>query len=364
LSLDVRPFTPALAASWDAVAADSDDAWFWQTRRWIDWIVERSGDDVIADASFVVTQDADMTAICPLVVERGPDGPQFAFNGNPIAAPAIRNGIGRAGRQEVFALYAETCAAIAATYDVRYGAVKVPALCRAFLGAPLPFAHPLRRFGYFDVSWLTQIIDLADDDEQLWAGLRKGHKADVKRARRQLDARAWRGAELPAGTFAAYREMHARDAGRVIRSTRTFDIMERWVREGHAALVEAFTPDGRPAAFALLLLNKDGAFYGSGCREPELASLPASHLVQWTAMTWLKAQGFRYYDLGLQQFGPQAYEVPSPKDVAIAGFKRGFGGETVPLPTAERFYSAELLEETFARRARAAAAALPQGVPS
>ncbi len=364
MTIEARPFTPALATAWEAIAADSDDAWFWQTRRWIDWIVERSGDDVVTEASFLVALENEPVAICPLVVERGPDGPRFAFNGNPVASPAIRNDVGRAGRQEILAFYADTCAAIAATYDVRYGAVKVPSLCRAYLGAGLPFAHPLLRFGYFDLPWLTQIVDLAASEDALWARVRKGHKADVKRARRDLTARVWHGPEMPAATFAAYRQMHARDAGRAVRSTRTFDLMEGWVRARHAALVEASTHDGRPAAFALLLLNKDGAFYASGCREPELATLPASHLVQWSAITWLKAQAFRYYDIGLQQFGPQSFEVPSAKDVAIAAFKRGFGGETVPLPTAERFYSAELLEETFARRGRAAAAALPLVVPS
>ena len=360
--MDARSFSPELSGVWDVIAVDSDEAWFWQTRRWIDWIIERSGDDVVADASFVVMQGSEAVAICPLLIERGPDGPRFAFNGGPVAAPAIRNAIGRAGRQEILEFYVDTCANVAATHDVRYGAVKVPSLCRAYLGSVAPFVHPLRRFGYFDLPYLTQVLDLSVDEDALWSRVRKGHKADIKTARRDLTARVWHRDGLTAQTFAAYRETHARDAGRVTRSMRTFDLMEGWVRDGHAALVEAVTLDGRAAAFALLLLDKDGAYYGSGCKEPDLATLPSSHLVQWTAITWLKAQGVRYYDIGLQQFGPQWFEVPSAKDVSIAAFKRGFGGETVPLPTVERFYSADLLEETFARRARAAAASLPMAV--
>jgi hypothetical protein len=362
--MEARPFATELGPLWDAIARDSADAWLWQTRRWIDWIIERSGDDVVTDASFLVMQGVEAVAICPLLVERGPDGHRFAFNGGPIAAPAIRNGIGRAGRQEILEFYVDTCANVAASHDVRYGSVKVPSLCAAYLGSATPFVHPLRRFGYFELPYLTQVLDLSAAVDALWSRVRKGHKADIKTARRDLTARVWFRDELTPETFAAYREMHARDAGRVTRSMRTFDLMEAWVRDGHAALVEADTLDGRAAAFALLLLDKDGAYYGSGCKEPALAMLPSSHLVQWTAIAWLKEQGVRYYDIGLQQFGPQSFEVPSAKDVSIAAFKRGFGGETIPLPTVERFYSVELLEETFARRARAAAASLPLAVTS
>ena len=161
----------------------------------------------------------------------------------------------------------------------------------------------------------------------------------------------WDRATLPPGKFAEYQALHAKDAGRVTRTQRTFDLMEAWVQDGMAALVEA-DEGGRAVAFALLMIYKNGAYYGSGCKDPDLGPVAASHLVQWTAITWLKAHGIAWYDVGLQQFGPQWFDLPSDKNVSISAFKRGFGGDTMPLVTAECFYSSDLLEETFARRVR------------
>ena len=363
--MEALDLTPDAYARWDAIAGDSDEAWFWQTTHWIDWICERAGADLIANRSFFIVQGPELVAIAPLVVERGAEGPRFAFAGGPLAAPAIKRAVGVAGRREIREFYARTLAERAREDDVTSTSIRVPALSEGCVASPGPYVNPFLRVGYFDLPYLTQIIDLQPDEAALWSAIRKGHKADIKSARRRFGATVWYRDDLPAGRFGDYQALHVKDAGRVTRSQKTFDMMEAWVRDGHAALVDVHD-GGRPVAFALLILYKDGGMYASACKDPDIGSLPASHLVQWTAITWLKARGFRWYDVGLQQFGRQWYEVPSEKDLTIAQFKRGFGGRTVPLPTAEVFFTAEAMERTFARRVRAYTAALasPIGVES
>jgi hypothetical protein len=213
-------------------------------------------------------------------------------------------------------------------------------------------ANPLARFSFFDLPALTQILDLRVDQSILWSGIRKGHKADIKRAQRKCDVQVWDRGTITPAKFSEYQALHQKDAGCMTRSQATFDMMHDWIRRGLAVLIEAEHGD-QAVAFALLLLYKEGAYYGSGCKDPDHAELPASHLVQWEAIQWLKAHGYQFYDIGVQQFGPQWYEVPTPKEIAIAHFKRGFGGHTLPLVTGEFFYSAELLEKTFERRIQA-----------
>jgi lipid II:glycine glycyltransferase (peptidoglycan interpeptide bridge formation enzyme) len=127
--------------------------------------------------------------------------------------------------------------------------------------------------------------------------------------------------------------------------------MQEWVQRGHAVLVEA-RHAGQPAAFALIIVFGAGAYYGSACKDPDLADIPASHLIQWETIRWLKAQRFEWYDLGPQQFSPQWFDPGDPKQVSISLFKRGFGGLTIPLVTAEFFYSKPLLEQAVERRWR------------
>ena len=107
----------------------------------------------------------------------------------------------------------------------------------------------------------------------------------------------------------------------------------------------------------MLICYKTGAFYASGCRDPERPDVPGSHLLQWEVIRWLKANGFTLYDVGLQFAGPQWFNVPSAKEESIAIFKRGFGGLTVPLVTAERFYDHATLARMFSARVRALAEA-------
>ena len=145
-----------------------------------------------------------------------------------------------------------------------------------------------------------------------------------------------------------YRLLHQKDAGRATRSKRSFDLMHEWIRSRHGALCEA-RREGGAVAFMLLVLYETGAFYGSACRDPD-SEVTAPHLLQWKSILWLKKQGFDYYDLGLQTFGPQWFDIPSEKEIGISKYKRGFGGVTVPLHVAEYFYSKDVRDQWLGQR--------------
>jgi lipid II:glycine glycyltransferase (peptidoglycan interpeptide bridge formation enzyme) len=122
-----------------------------------------------------------------------------------------------------------------------------------------------------------------------------------------------------------------------------------WIRAGYAVLAEA-TREGQSIAFALVIVFKDGAFYGSGCKDPDTTELNASHMLQWKAILWLKELGLSYYETGAQHFGAQWFHVASEKEIGIAKYKRGFGGITIPVYSGEIFYQAAALQKTLATR--------------
>ncbi len=336
---------------WDLFAAESDDAWFYQTTDWMEWAEEWNQKNFLSNLSFSIVCGAQKVAICPLMVEQGAQGRQFSFVGEPIPFPAIENTVGEDGRQKILEFYTETLSSLAMRNDVNYVSVKIPFPSKTYLEAPLLPSNPLLRFGYFDLPYLTQIIDLRRDEPRMWSGVRKGHKADIKRAMGQCRILFWDRTNVTTEKFMEYQALHHKDAGRVTRSQRTFDLMRDWVRQGRAVLIEAEHKE-QPIAFALLILYKKGAFYGSGCKDPDHIALPAAHLIQWESVRWLKEHGYHFYDVGMQRFKPQWFDVPTEKAIAISRFKRGFGGATVPLLTAEYFYSHVVLEETFHRRVR------------
>lgn len=351
-SLRILPLTVEGYQGWDAFAHASADAWFWHTSAWMEFAKALAPQRFVNNLSFSILDGADVCAICPALVEEHEGARSFSYAGGPIPFPAFDNRIATARRAEAIALYVRTLESLAQQYGVSYVSVKVPSVASSYLTGRLPYANPLLRFGYFDLAYLTQIVDLREPEEVLWAAIRKGHKADIKRAARSCAVNIWDAATITPDVFRAYQALHGKDAGRVTRSQDTFDQMLAWVRQGHAVLVEtAF--EGRAMAFALIMRFGSGAYYGSACKDPDLAAIPGSHLGQWEAIRWLKARGMQFYDLGIQQFGPLWFDVPADKELTIARFKRGFGGRTVPLVTAEYFFSPERLEQTFQQRLKA-----------
>lgn len=343
--------TPELTSAWNALALASSDAWFWQTPSWAAWSDATSAPAIVGRHSFgIVHSSGELIGVCPVNVEEREGERIFAFMGGPLPAPAFADSLAGPEREQAFEAYVRELEDLAGRERVARGSIKMP--FTAALHQPGWYLNPFVRYGYFDLAYMTQVIDLRLDENHLWTAVRKGHRSDIKRAAQRATVRVWDRETITTGKIREYQALHAKDAGRVTRPQHTFDLMEGWIRDGHAILGET-TMDNRAVAFAVIISYKTGAFYASGCRDPEVPDLKGSHLLQWEVMRWLKAHGCELYDIGIQFFGPQWFYVPTAKEISISTFKRGFGGETVPLVTAERFFDPECLKTTFEKRVRA-----------
>jgi hypothetical protein len=347
-STQIIRYSPDIASDWSRIVAGSPDAWFWHTRAWLEFAIEIGRDHFVDDLSFVIVQDNAVAAVCPVILELREGYRRFSYMGEFVPFPAFQRDLNEATRSKLLDTYVEELAGLSAKLDVAYTRIAVPALAPSRLTASVPALNPLLPYGFSDLAWQTQVIDLTPPEDELWKGLRKGHRSDVKRAAGAASVTFWDRARLTPSKFAEYQALHVKDAGRVTRSARSFDQMEQWIRDGHAVLAEA-SIGGKPSAFALLVLFGSGAYYGSGCKDPD-DTTSSSHLIQWESLRWLKAHGYTHYDIGVQHFGAQLHHVPSDKEIGIASFKRGFGGTTMPVITAERFYSPAVFEQQWKRR--------------
>jgi hypothetical protein len=341
--------------SWEPFALASDDAWFWHSTDWMEYTQEYAGDLFVVDRSFFITENGKIMAICPLFVERSPfseGAKQFTCSGSltaPLALPAMTNGLSVAKRQEILVLYLETLKSLSVEEGVSYLTLRMPAIAKSNIEIDMPSANPLLRYGFTDLSYITRVIDLSPDETELWSDIRKGHRADIRRAEKSCQIKIWDQSNITPEKFNEYQQLHHKDNGRVTRTQRTFDLTRTWVERGNAILAEA-EHDGRGIGFSLFVTYGNGAFYGSSCRDPEFMSIPASHLTQWSVMGWLKSHGYRWYEIGPQAFSPQLHDLATDKSASISSFKNGFGGRTIPSVTAEYFYSKELMEKVYRQR--------------
>jgi hypothetical protein len=166
----------------------------------------------------------------------------------------------------------------------------------------------------------TYVHDLSLEEGALFAAIHRGKQQEIRRAPR-------RGLRVVLSRFPdaslreQFRELHdamARERGlrRVGRPH-----IDRLLAAGDALLVQALDRQDVTVAMNLIYLQPTHGYYllgvrGSRCPEG------AGHLAQWETIRWLKANGQRWYDLGL-------VATPPEEPDGIHRFKRSLGGQFV-----------------------------------
>jgi len=322
---------------WDDFCAGSDDAWFWHTTRWLDYCVAYGRENYETEnLSFIVVDDTGPIAICPLLKEKGAFA--AAGGGKYGALPALANSLTESRREKILKFIFEKIDSLAEMKNVK------KALCRASPLArnKLKFNY-LVKHGYLDDSLNTELIDLTRPIEEIWVAVRKGHKYDINRGKKSFKVELFDRDNADKGIFDQYRLLHHKAAGRVTRPVETFDMMYQWLMSGDGLLC-GLSHEGRFVGFSYVCLYKEAAYYASASDDPEFVTeAPISHLIQWEITNYLKAKGFKTYEIGVQQFGPQVNDVPNAKDISISLFKRGFGGETVTFYRGIKYYDKEFM---------------------
>lgn len=341
---------------WDKFCLETDGAWFWHTTDWLEYSLAYRPDYQAVSKSFFVIDEHKPIAVCPLIVENINycDKNIFrfgnsAFDGH-IIIPALCSDLNEDRREKIYKVVFAEIYRLAQENGIKTA---------LFRSSALPDNSPgfniLMKYGFEDVSLNTQILSLDPKIEDIWSGVRKGHKYDVHRGEKTFALHLYDRHNADHGIFEQYRQLHHKAAGRVTRPLETFEMMYGWMKKGNGLLC-GIANEGRFVGFTFVILYKDGAYYMSASDDPDFKSdVPISHAVQWAIIKWLKEHGYKRYEIGVQQFGPQIFDIPSPKDLSISFFKRGFGGKTVPFFRGEKIYDVSLLgKETEARAKRLA----------
>ena len=327
---------------WDKMCLESDNAWFWHTTDWLNYCMSHGAEKHnTINVSFMLADDSGPLAICPLLLEKriGLDGKErlefsTAGSGGYGIIPAVCNVSSEERADKIMKKIFETIDKLAAQYQVARASFRSNPLAKKRSDSNI-----LMRYGYIDNSLNTQIIDLTLPVAELWSNVRKGHKYDVNRGKKNFEVHIYDKGNADKNIFDQYCLLHHKAAGRITRPIETFEMMYQWILSGEGMLC-GISKDGVFVGFSYIILYKDGAFFGSASDDPDFkADIPISHIAQWAIICWLKERGYKNYEIGFQHFGPQIFDVPTSKDLNISFFKRGFGGKTMMLFRGEKYYS-------------------------
>jgi hypothetical protein len=351
--MEVVNLTPEFYPLWNAACFEMDEAWFWHTTEWLEYTLQYRPSLDPQSSSFMVTSENRVLAICPLILETqtAPEGRvrELSYGGGPGPAPALANGLSERVRKAVFTAVCDEMDTRAESTAVARVNFRASAAARAFWRGGLPQPHPLVRFNFLSIPLATRVIDLSQSEGDLLNHMRKGHRCAVKRSQQSLQSEVYDATNITPEIFDQYRRLHHLAAGCVTRPLATFEMMQGWI-QSDMAILALTRRDGETVGCALISVYKDGAYYSSGCEDPEYGNLPVGHALQWAAMRWMKAHDILHYEIGIQPHGMQLHSLLSEKELNISLFKRGFGGTTVSFWVGEKFYSREFYQEVMRDR--------------
>lgn len=221
--------------------------------------------------------------------------------------------------------------------DPRVGA----AIYRSWENYLDPVASFLMERGAHSVPVYFQVVDLRLTESELHSRLRKRYKGLINNGLREFKVSVVDSTNLSREVFDEFRSLHRKAAGRVTRSLASWEVNFKILQAGEAFLVTARL-EGRLVSCSFFDVACGNSCYRISASDRDLFDRPVNHCVMWTGLLEAKRRGASFMELGHILFPTQPYfcgsvspeidnpvRCPTPKEVGISTFKRGFGGLTM-----------------------------------
>ncbi|MCK4553852.1 GNAT family N-acetyltransferase [Candidatus Parcubacteria bacterium] len=343
--MEIVKFTKEKAKEWNEFCLKSDDAWFWHTAYWIEYVFGLRPELKDRNFSFCVRSGNEMIAMVLLNLEIKKS--EKNDTGEYSLFPAFRNDLSETKKHEICKIIFNEIDRLACENKVLRTRFRQAPLSLNFLNKKSLYNY-LLEFGYCDISLHSRILDLKKTEDELRGELRRNHKRNIKKEK-NIKISFYDAKNIDERIFESYKKMHQKAAGFKTRSDKSFELMHNWIKKGFGFLVGAEL-DGKFIGFEYYIVYKNNVYGASSANDADYADIPIRHKIEWEAILWMKKQGFSFYELGKQQYGNLIYDIPSKKELNITHFKKGFGGFAVPLFLAEKYYDKKYFLNIYKNR--------------
>lgn len=170
------------------------------------------------------------------------------------------------------------------------------------------------------------MLDLALDDDILMAGMRSGHRQQVRAGSKMMSLIHVDQATPDKEKFDCFRELHAAVAGRVTRPRASWDRMFDLVETGEGDLALTYW-NGELLGGTLMLDAGPVAYYASGAYVRSHFDKPLAHYPLFECVSRARVRGRTHAHLG--EVIPPAL-MDSEKERSINSFKLGFSSSVTP----------------------------------
>lgn len=327
---------PDFKSYWQEFVIHNDASWRYLPGR-IEYLRIYCHKTLVQDCSFVIVKNDLPVAICPLFLEEQ-NGHRFLSSSFGYQmAPLVSSRLSKKQSKKVQRFCYDQIDELAKRNNVVKCMLQLDPVVRH------DSYNILTEYGYLDSSIQTAIIDLRSELKTLWSNLRKSYKSLINNGKENLNIFVMNSQNPDYEIHELYRRLHHKTAGRITRPIKTFDMQFDDLKNDRAMLI-GLQEGSKFVAFSYFLHYQNSAYYGSSSDDPSYESkIPFEHRIIWAAIEYYKQRGIRFFETGVQQFGPQMFDYPRPKDINISFFKRGFGGKIIPFYRGIRYFDREFM---------------------
>ncbi len=163
--------------------------------------------------------------------------------------------------------------------------------------------------------------DLGINADEFRSQLRKGCRSAIKTSQGLWRAEVLE--SLNSEQLNQFRELHKEVSGRITRGDDSWLWHQVAVNRKDAFVIFLFDQGNRLIGAALFYHTKLWANYAVAAYKRNLFDKPVAHLVQDTAIDYMRKKGLKYYQLGTRSFIGE-WTTPSEKESSIGRFKESF----------------------------------------
>jgi hypothetical protein len=340
---------------WDRVVDSCPDAWIWHTRDMMDMrrvFTEEAGGDY-TDHSFFVVREGEIVGLVPLAIAPAPVGGEVfreaGFGGVPLPWPCFTMHGGDLAEAEAFAfIEAERRARTGGASRMSF-MLSPPAEDKLCAGR---FSKIVTKMNYLDISYQSHIVV---PEGNTLGQVRERYARYVKKHIKDYDVFTVEGAEITDALIESYRHLHEKDAGRVVRTPRTYREQARMAQNGRGFWTVARRKENGAVAGILQIIQYKNSCYDSSVGvDPDYQDDQVSHLLKWRTIEKLVREEVACYELGEKAELPRRNKIFSPKNFGISFFKEGWSrGVAKTVFAAEKFLDQNCLEAAFRQDADA-----------
>ena len=315
------------SARWDALCAESPDAWLFHTSCWFPL-------QKIEDVSFaVVDHDGTPLSLVGVGSPKNNTGTELWLS-NLRAGIAHMDGLSVERRHELDRFALSEVQRIATSRR----ALRIDWELPSMPPGPEGLVSALRESGYQCDIWPSKVLDLTLGEDDLWRDYRKGCKSVIRRAQRLGVTVHEVTDEAGVAIFADIHSRRMRSIGAPSSDADVF--MEMWkllYPLRRCEILLAGLPSGVPVAGILVLTYKKMAYYQAACSDPDHMDSGGNTLLVHEAVLRAKSRGATLFHMGPSPLASQVAE----KAYLVGRFKNQFGGQQRAWAMASRLLRAQ-----------------------